>query len=324
MRPRRIKPNHQPTVFHCTSRAVGGQFLFDELDKQHFRDLMYKHAAFCEMKVLTHTILDNHFHIICRGPGPLKLTNEKLLAKLQAFYGPKSSQATDFQTALRRNRPGPLAKLRERYIPRIGDLSVFFKELKQAFSRWYNKRHDRYGTLWAERFTSAVVEDAPGVVLIVAAYVDLNSVRAGLVPDPKDYRFSGYGEALGRGGLAREGLESLWPKEWGWKKGLAEYRKLLFGEAYRAGHSKKKALDPAAIKKVYEEGGKLSVAELLRLRVRYFTDGVVIGTRGFVEEIFGKHYQQHVPGRRSGARRMKGGNWGGLMSMRDLQKNVIG
>ena len=134
MRPHRIKPNHQPTVFHCTSRAVGGQFLFDELDKQHFRDLMYKHAAFCEMKVLTHTILDNHFHIICRGPGPLKLTNEKLLAKLQAFYGPKSTQATDFQTALRRNRPGPLAKLRERYIPRIGDLSVFFKELKQAFS----------------------------------------------------------------------------------------------------------------------------------------------------------------------------------------------
>jgi hypothetical protein len=324
MRRARRKPNHQPTVFHCISRAVGGQFLFDELDKEQFRNLMYKHAAFCEMKVLTHTILDNHFHVICRAPGPLKLTDQELLAKLQAFYGPKSRQAVEFQTALRRQRPGPLAQLRARYLARIGDLSVYLKELKQAFSRWYNKRHERYGTLWAERFRSVIVEDAPGVVLILAAYVDLNSVRAGLVPDPKDYRWSGYAEALARGGRAREGLESLWPKKWGWKKGLAEYRKLLFGEAYRAGHSKKKTLDPAAIKKVYEEGGQLSVAELLRLRVRYFTAGVVIGTRGFVEEFFRTHDQKHLPKRKSGARRMKGGNWGGLMSMRDLQKNVIG
>jgi hypothetical protein len=40
----------------------------------------------------------------------------------------------------------------------------------------------------------------------VAAYIDLNPVRAGLVQDPKDYRWSGYGEALGRGGRALDGL----------------------------------------------------------------------------------------------------------------------
>jgi hypothetical protein len=324
MRLARRKPNHQPTVFHCTSRAVGGQFLFDDLDKDHFRHLMYKHAAFCEMKVLTHTILSNHFHIVCRGPGPLQLTDPQLLAKLQRFYGPQSRQALEFQNALLKPKGLLLAQLRSRYLARIGDLSVYFKELKQAFSRWYNKRHDRYGTLWAERFRSAVIEGPPGAALIVAAYVDLNSVRAGLVPDPKDYRWSGYAQALAQGGQAREGLQTLWPKEWGWKKGLAEYRKLLFGEAYRAGHSKKKTLDPAAIRKVYAKGGRLSIAELLRLRIRYFTDGVVIGSRAFVEEFFRTYHQSLVPKRKSGARRMKGGDWGGLMTLRDLQKNVIG
>jgi hypothetical protein len=35
-----------------------------------------------------------------------------------------------------------------------------------------------FGTLWAERFRSLLVEDQPGPVQAVAAYVDLNPVRA--------------------------------------------------------------------------------------------------------------------------------------------------
>ena len=39
-----------------------------------------------------------------------------------------------------------------------------------------------------------------------AAYIDLNPVRAKIVAEPKDYRWSGYGEACGGGKLARAGL----------------------------------------------------------------------------------------------------------------------
>ena len=66
------------------------------------------------------------------------------------------------------------------------------------------------------------------------------------------------------------------------------------------------------------------MVELLRLRVRYFTDGVVIGSKEYVEEYFRRYYKKYVPKRKSGARKMKGGDWGGLMSLRDLQKDVIG
>ena len=323
MRHPRSKPTHQPTAFHCISRTVGGLFLFDELDRERFRSLMYKHARFCEMKIITHTILSNHFHILCRAPGPFRLSDSKLLAKLQAFYGPQSPQALEFQAALHSPNQTRLPSLRRQYLARIGDLSVFMKELKQAFSRYYNARHDRYGTLWAERFSSAVVQDGIRGALVVAAYIDLNCVRAGLRDDPKQFRFCGYAEALARGGPAREGLRSLWPPGWSWEKGLAAYRKLLFGEAGKA-HPGKKTLDPQVIKKVYEQGGKLSLVELLRLRVRYFTDGVVIGSKEYVEEYFRRYYKKYVPKRKSGARKMKGGDWGGLMSLRDLQKDVIG
>jgi putative transposase len=45
----------------------------------------------------------------------------------------------------------------------------------------------------------------------MAAYIDLNPVRAGMVKDPAEYRWSSYGEAVGGGAKgngkkAREGL----------------------------------------------------------------------------------------------------------------------
>jgi putative transposase len=84
------------------------------------------------------------------------------------------------------------------------------KTLLQRFTRWFNRTHQRSGTLWEERYKSVIVES--GVAArTMAAYIDLNPVRAGMVSDPAEYRWSSYGEAVG-GGLngngkkAREGL----------------------------------------------------------------------------------------------------------------------
>ena len=59
------------------------------------------------------------------------------------------------------------------------DLSSFFKELKGQFAQWYNRRHERYGVLWAERFKSVLLEGGQAVAA-VGAYIELNPVRAGL------------------------------------------------------------------------------------------------------------------------------------------------
>ena len=40
---------------------------------------------------------------------------------------------------------------------------------KQRFSRWYNRRQERFGTLWAGRFKSVLVEDKSGTVEAVTA-----------------------------------------------------------------------------------------------------------------------------------------------------------
>ena len=83
--------------------------------------------------------------------------------------------------------PEQAAALIAGYLRRFCNLPVFVKELKERFSRWYNKHHNRRGTLWMERFKSVLVEDGEAL-RTMAAYTDLNPLRAGMVKDPKDYR----------------------------------------------------------------------------------------------------------------------------------------
>lgn len=74
------------------------------------------------------------------------------------------------------------------------------------------------------------------------------------------------------------------------------------------------------------KGGALPVREILRHRVRYFCDGAVLGTAEFVNAVFEREQaRQNRFGekRTTGARRMRGADWGELRVLRDLQRDVI-
>ena len=323
MRSPRIKPL-LPTVFHTISRLVPEVPYLKPHEKEYFRQRLRRLARFLDMTLLTYAIMGNHFHVLSRSPDRSRrpLSNEQLLKKLRRYYGPRSQQVQQFQDALDRHTPG-LASLRERYLARLGDVSVFMKELKEGFSRWYNRRHDRHGTLWSQRFKSPTIGQDASTIMTMAAYIDLNAVRAGLVHDPKDYRFCGYTEAVAGDKETRAGMRAFLPPGT-WKVQMAEYRKYLYGTAWHPNQAQKRALSPKEIAKVMKARGKLSVAQALRVRVRYFSDGAVIGTRQFVEDYWRKYLKKPGSKRQSGARKMKGAEWGELRVLRDLQKDVMG
>jgi hypothetical protein len=69
----------------------------------------------------------------------------------------------------------------------------------------------------------------------------------------------------------------------------------------------------------------LGMAAMLRCRVRYFTDGAVIGSKEFVNEAFAGARERFGPRRKDGARRMRGSGAataGALWSMRDLRVRI--
>jgi putative transposase len=74
-------------------------------------------------------------------------------------------------------------------------------QMMQAVGRRYvrnfNLRHARTGTLWEGRYRSTLIQ-AERYLLACMVYMDLNPVRAGMVPDPADYRWSSHQHYVGR------------------------------------------------------------------------------------------------------------------------------
>jgi hypothetical protein len=85
------------------------------------------------------------------------------------------------------------------------------------------------------------------------------------------------------------------------------------------------ALGREAVAEVLRQKGRLSLAEYLQCRVRYFCDGAVFGSRGFVEDLFKKYRNRFGPRRRSGARPVRGlAGAEALFTVRELRLNVFG
>ena len=322
MRMARIKIAGGTAVYHCISRVVGEQMLLEDQGKEKLISLLGKLAEFCGVEVITYCMMSNHFHLLLRVPTRVELSDAELLAKMAKFYGKRGILTVVAQEGLKLH--GKIdADIRESVVGRMGDVSAFMKEFKQRFSRWYNKTTGRFGTLWAERFTSVLVEDSGAALRTVAAYIDLNPVRAGLVKDPKDYRFCGYAAALTGSTAIRQGLMSFLERT-DWAQAAAEYRMLLFVTGGSANHSDKAVLDPEVIRAELKRGGQLGVGQVLRLRVRHLTDGVILGSKEFVNEMFNRHRDRFGPRRKDGARPIRGVPLPGISVLRDLRVNTIG
>ena len=321
MRTARLKVKDQAAVYHCVTRVVGGAMLLDKQAKEILRKQIWYMAEFCGVEVLTYCVMTNHFHVLIRVPEKSAVSDEELVERFSKLYRNHKGRVGTLKAILKKGGEEAEAE-RKRLLQRMGDISQYMKELKQRFSIWYNKSHKRYGTLWAERFKSVLIEDTAACLRTVAAYIDLNPVRAGLVEDPKDYRFCGYSEAVAGNVFANVGIAKALHIKSG-KSLLSQYRKILFLMGATTSRRSQKAMDRETVKKVVEQEGELSPSQVLRARVRYFTDGMVLGSKEYVNLVFERHRGLFSKKRTSGARSMKGLSKSGMMVIRDLRKDVF-
>jgi len=203
--------------YHCVSRIVDRNFVLGDLEKEHFVKLMRAYETFCGVKVITFCIMTNHFHILLEVPQrparehlPSDQELVQLLKVADVSYG-ASSLAQHLQTLRASARHEEAETLRERFLSNMWDVSFFMRVLKQRFSQWFNGARNRKGTLWEERFRSVLVEEGDAL-RTVASYIDLNPIRAGMVSDPADYRWSGFGEAVAGGERSKNSLVALMQK----------------------------------------------------------------------------------------------------------------
>jgi REP-associated tyrosine transposase len=72
-----------------------------------------------------------------------------------------------------------------------GTCTALMRDLGQRYVQYFNRRHERTGTLWEGRFRSCIAESAL-YVLACYRYIELNPVRAGMVDHPTGYLWSSY------------------------------------------------------------------------------------------------------------------------------------
>ena len=324
--------------YHCVSRVVDRQFHFQEAHKERFVSLMREYEEFCEVRVVTFCVMSNHFHILLEVPRPpeVKPDAEAVLRKLRKLTGCQDPGFAELELRGIRERKDEAAEQAwlQRFYARMWDVSAFMKLLKQRFTQWFNGVKDRCGTLWESRFKSVLVEGSGEALMAMAAYIDLNPVRAKVVEDPKDYRWSGYGEAVGGRRISERALQRLIiafsGKEKNLGDALAMYRMHVFCRGDEANEAQVKegkllrgALRHEEVLTVLKERGRLPVSDYVRCRVRYFCAGAVFGSQEFVNGIFAAYRDRFGFRRTLGARRMRGLE-SELYVLRDTHVDVFG
>ncbi|MDP4647907.1 MAG: transposase [Akkermansiaceae bacterium] len=354
----------KPTIYHCISRVVDRRFVFGDEEREVFRMFMRMYENFSGCRVLSYCVMSNHFHLLLEvTPVPDSgISDEVLLERLMALYSEKHVEGVRVELSAAREEERKMTadnldkkgdillrseEIRAPYLKRMHNLSLFMKGLIQRFTRWFNRKHERTGTLWEDRFKSVIVESGTAA-RTMAAYIDLNPVRAGMVSEPAEYRWSSYGEAVGggqkgNGKKAREGLVRACMSHRGygfdaecWKEVSRIYRRamgLALGRKtsnFKSQTSRKTGISKNEAEVLESEDNEtvlpdLDLAAMLRQRIRYFTDGAIIGSKGFVNDAFAASRERFSDKRKDGARRMRGAASAAkdhLWSARDLRVGV--
>lgn len=322
-RPKRLKLKDEEGFFHIMSRTVGQEFYLGDVEKEKLFNIIKYYSGFYFVKVIGLTIMSNHFHLLIKSEpesyyndDQVKQRIEKYLVKDKDKDKKKRKKKKDNDNEEEEEGEGEEVEEEEgegeisynklqRIKKQMADISEYARAIKLTFSRWYNKMNNRTGYFWGDRFKSVLIEKGEALINCLA-YIDLNPVRAKIVNRPEDYRWSGIGyrifmsnkgDFLSFEGIFSESEMKDLPNE--------ELIKCYRYFVYKCGNIKRLSLadieegkDPARVKSAIDDETyrhellrdfKLPSGEIMLGRIRYFSAGMVIGSKQFLKEAYAKY-----------------------------------
>ncbi len=278
-RTRRLKAKGDVAYYHVISRTVGGEFLLGDVEKEKLLSVIKQFSSLYFVSVIGYCIMDNHFHLLVKTLSVEDIDDTELKERLSRHYKNIPDEITESE----------LLKYKEK----LTDISEYVKSIKMTFSRWYNKRNQRRGYFWGDRFKSVLVEKGESL-LSMLAYIDLNPVRAGICGRPEEYRWSSFSHRLAKPSddlLTFAGTEI---------SNVDDY----FSFVYGVGKLERNAEADGAV-------------NIWHHKVRYFTDTLVIGSKGFIESTY-KIFEDKITKKERKAHKVPIDSSTGLYSMQRL------
>jgi putative transposase len=225
---------------------------------------------------------------------------------LLCLTGPPAAERVDNRPVI--DHPGK--ETLDAHRERIHDVSFIVGNFQQRFTQWYNKRNDLWGKMFGGCFDSVLL-DEQGAVARVMAYITLNAVRAWIVDDPAEYRWSGYAERMAKGQLREKDrdLALYLQQELGMSDGMLQgpdkavmrrvwkrFRTGLLGSRMKrdkgsaGGDFNSETL--AELLNASNKPLELEWPDLLKLKARFITKGVALGSQAFVEDVIEEFFGQ--------------------------------
>ena len=192
----RIVNEEEVGTYHCISRCVRQAMLCGQ-EYEHRRDwIEHRIAELQEAMAIDVTawhVMSNHMHLVVTNrPDLVRSWSDRTVAERYLRMCPgrwkrrrkgiaDHEPSTEDEIAEITNDPCRVEVLRKR----LSSLSWFMARLKEQIARRANLEDGCTGCFWEKRFRSVKVLDRPSL-LATSTYVDLNSVRAGIVDRPED------------------------------------------------------------------------------------------------------------------------------------------
>ena len=260
----RLLVKGEPAIYHVMSRTALDGFVLQDMEKEYLLYLIKHLSTVYFSEILGFCIMDNHFHLVIRMLPGDQFSDREIAKRYQRYYTKKYKNHTI--------HPGQIPLYREKW----SCLSCLIKEIKQRFSCYYNKLHNRIGYFWGDRFKGVLVEEGHTLINCLAC-VELNPVRAALVNKPEEYRWCSLGYHIQTNnrnnllvldfGLEDSGLKSSQDR-------LRAYQKYVYAKG------------DIIAEDAINFGNTRESVNRFKYRCRYFTDSGIIGTKTFVSNCY--------------------------------------
>ena len=124
----------EAAVYHVSCRSALDGFALGDGEKEQFVKMLRDLSQGCFVELLGFSVMGNHAHV----PAPMHtgqdFSDDELRRRRRLYSGQEKEEGREVSD-------GELSSFREKW----GSLSEFVKDLKQRFSRWYNKSRRRRG-----------------------------------------------------------------------------------------------------------------------------------------------------------------------------------
>ncbi len=270
----RLKPTGADAWYHLYGRvtAYKGEYpLLEAVPMRRLIDTIRHYSAIYFCEVAAFSVMGNHYHLVVKLDRLRPVDRRELRARTRLMY---PSEASQRRVDLWGDDDW------EHYRRRLFDLSEYMRSIQSAFARWYNRSYQRRGRFWADRFKSVCLGDMQAV-LDCMLYVDLNPVRAGLVVRPEEWQGSSIAlRELGHDGWLAPlcGFLAQPTRD----KALVEYRQRLYYRGSVPTKEGQRAISQEVLEQEIARG--FSTQGLYRKRLRYFVDGLAVGSESFIRE----------------------------------------